>query len=330
MTRLSLVAVGSLKAEGSNVTRRGVDGENVTGVPLRKAMIAVLIPLAVAATSPTVMLSGENCRLARSAQSCEIAMLLFVKGGEMFSSSNIGERTEIVFKDVALSMRVLNGRPVFRCEDLRRLLNIQRATRIATSAVFDDGPYANDHVATTLVSKRGDESLRDWFVGVALNGGLRRRTYNSQLQVLTETDLHEKVVHFVRTYFKDTLLVAGLGELQDTDEKRICAKRKGYTKGQVDLMIMAKSTKYSGMALEFKTPTGYGVTPPEQEHFHEELRLAGFKVIVSNCYDEILLAITSYMEHRRFTCTTDGSVHRSREKVRAHEADANMDASGES
>ena len=40
-----------------------------------------------------------------------------------------------------------------------------------------------------------------------------------------ETDLHCKVVDLIRKYYPDTILVAGLGENQDTDRKVTPADR---------------------------------------------------------------------------------------------------------
>ena len=51
-----------------------------------------------------------------------------------------------------------------------------------------------------------------------------------------ETDLHYKVVDLIRKYYPDSILVAGLGENQDTDVKRLDSYKKGYTRGQPDLI----------------------------------------------------------------------------------------------
>ena len=37
--------------------------------------------------------------------------------------------------------------------------------------------------------------------------------------ISNETDLHYKVVNLIRRYYPDTILVAGLGEKQDTEDK---------------------------------------------------------------------------------------------------------------
>ena len=46
------------------------------------------------------------------------------------------------------------------------------------------------------------------------------QTVGNQLQLLTERDLHYKVVDMIRKKFPDMVVIAGLGELQDTVCKR--------------------------------------------------------------------------------------------------------------
>ena len=53
-----------------------------------------------------------------------------------------------------------------------------------------------------------------------------------------------------------------LGELQDTSIKRIEAYKKGYMKGQPDIILYKhhkKSEKYKGLCIEFKTRQCNGV-----------------------------------------------------------------------
>ena len=53
-----------------------------------------------------------------------------------------------------------------------------------------------------------------------------------------ETDLHYKVVDMIRGFYPDTILVAGLGELQDTGDKRLDSYKKGYMRGQPDVLVL--------------------------------------------------------------------------------------------
>ena len=61
------------------------------------------------------------------------------------------------------------------------------------------------------------------------------QTVGNQLQLLTERDLHYKVVDMIRKKFPDMIVIAGLGELQDTVCMRSDAYLEGYVGGQPDL-----------------------------------------------------------------------------------------------
>jgi hypothetical protein len=52
-----------------------------------------------------------------------------------------------------------------------------------------------------------------------------------QIRLLNETDLHYKVIEYIRLYHPDALIVAGLGEYQDSGTRRKDAFYKGYTGG---------------------------------------------------------------------------------------------------
>ena len=45
--------------------------------------------------------------------------------------------------------------------------------------------------------------------------------YNKMIMIGTDTDLHYKVVDLIRRFYPDTILVAGLGELQDIEDERL-------------------------------------------------------------------------------------------------------------
>ena len=53
-------------------------------------------------------------------------------------------------------------------------------------------------------------------------------------KIENETDLHYKVGHLIRNYYPDSILVAGLGENQDTEDKRLDSYKKEYMRGQPD------------------------------------------------------------------------------------------------
>ena len=81
---------------------------------------------------------------------------------------------------------------------------------------------------------------------------------DNQISLMNEKDLHFKVIDFVRKYYPHCLLYAGLGEIQDTSNKRIYAYRAGYIAGQSDIIINNLHKTYNGLTIELKTPNGTG------------------------------------------------------------------------
>ena len=78
---------------------------------------------------------------------------------------------------------------------------------------------------------------------------------NKMFKIENEMDLHTKVVELIRNFYPDALLVPGLGENQDTSEKRINSWKKGYQRGQPDLMVLNNHRDFKGLCIEFKSPT---------------------------------------------------------------------------
>jgi hypothetical protein len=102
------------------------------------------------------------------------------------------------------------------------------------------------------------------------------------LHISNERHLHEAIVRYMRMNHPQVRVAAGLGELQRESPQRIEAWRKGYQKGQPDLLILARSGEFTGLAIELKTPTGQGVLSPEQQSWLNDLGQAGFQTLVSN------------------------------------------------
>lgn len=127
-----------------------------------------------------------------------------------------------------------------------------------------------------------------------------------QMSILNETDLHKKVVDFIRKYYPHAILVAGLGELQDTSNKRCDAYYKGYKGGQPDILILNKHKYFNGFAIEFKTPTGRGVLSDNQKAFIGGLQDNNYKTLISNDYDEILVQLVDYFADIRLSCQQCG------------------------
>ena len=56
-------------------------------------------------------------------------------------------------------------------------------------------------------------------------------------KIENETDLHTKVVSFLKKRYPYSICTAKLGENQDTGKKRIESHKKGYLRGSLDLII---------------------------------------------------------------------------------------------
>ena len=74
--------------------------------------------------------------------------------------------------------------------------------------------------------------------------------YNDSLifKIENETDLHVKVVSFLRKRFSHSLFTATLGENQDNVNKWIDSFCKGYLKRSPDLIIHNLHKRYAGFA----------------------------------------------------------------------------------
>ena len=126
--------------------------------------------------------------------------------------------------------------------------------------------------------------------------------WNKMIMIGNETDLHYKVVQLIRNYYPDSLLVAGLGENQDTEEKRLDSYKKGYQRGQPDLMILDFHKYYKGLCIEFKSPTNNYCVTESQLKMKEKYCENDYAFILSNDYDKISKLIHKYMAGVRIPC----------------------------
>ena len=126
--------------------------------------------------------------------------------------------------------------------------------------------------------------------------------WNKMIMIGNERDLHYKVVNLIRNYYPDAILVAGLGENQDTDEKRLDSYRKGYSRGQPDLMILDYHRDYKGLCIEFKSPTNNYEVSESQIKMKDKYKKNDYAFILSNDYDSISRKIHKYMEGVRIPC----------------------------
>ena len=86
---------------------------------------------------------------------------------------------------------------------------------------------------------------------------------NRVINIAMEKQLHNQVVSWTRRFHPELVIVPGLGELQKTDEARMEAWAKGYTKGQADLLILQSNNDFRDCALSSSHPWDQA---PSQTH----------------------------------------------------------------
>ena len=118
---------------------------------------------------------------------------------------------------------------------------------------------------------------------------------NQRMSITNEDDLHKKVIHFINKFYPHAIVISGCIN-QSTDKLRLQSYSKGYVAGQPDLMIVNCHPSYSGLAIEFKSPTGMGKVSLKQLEFLGKLRNNMWLCLVSNCYDEIIMRLVQYFD----------------------------------
>ena len=126
---------------------------------------------------------------------------------------------------------------------------------------------------------------------------------HNQFQIMSEKDLHQKVVDFLRKQYPHIILSASLGELQDTSDKRIESYKSGYQAGIPDLIINQQNKNYGSLSIEFKTPKGTGIVSDKQKTVQKRLiNATGSKCIIVDSYDNAIVEILDYMSTSRIKC----------------------------
>ena len=126
--------------------------------------------------------------------------------------------------------------------------------------------------------------------------------WNKMIMISNETDLLYKVVDLIRKYYPDSILVASLGENQDTEDKRLDSYKKGYSRGQPDLLVLNYHKDYKGLGIEFKNLTGNCYISEAQKEMKKKYLNNGYAFVLSNDYDRICKNIHDYMKGIRLPC----------------------------
>ena len=141
---------------------------------------------------------------------------------------------------------------------------------------------------------------------------------NKMFKIENEMDLHSKIVELIRNFYPDALLVPGLGENQDTSEKRINSWKKGYLRGQPDLMILNYHKDFRGLCIEFKSPTNNYEVSESQLKMKAEYSKNEYAFILSNDYDKISKQIHKYMAGVRIPCEYCSKAFRKTKTLNSH------------
>ena len=142
--------------------------------------------------------------------------------------------------------------------------------------------------------------------------------WNKMIMISNERDLHYKVVQLIRNYYPDSILVAGLGENQDTEDKRLDSYKKGYQRGTPDLMVLNYHNYYKGLCIEFKSPTNNYNISEDQLKMKKKYRDNNYAFILSNDYDKISKLIHKYMAGVRIPCEYCTKAFRNKKTLNNH------------
>ena len=240
-------------------------------------------------------------------------------------------KDNIWFKAVAVAtiLKYTNQRKAIRdhvdSEDKRKLSELVLKTKWNESFPLQTGSLKGNEGNTVYINESGLYSLilrsklecarifKRW-VTMDVLPSIRKtgrydycmnHKYSNMLtfKIENETDLHVKVVSFLKKRYPHSLLTVTLGENQDTVHKRIDSFKKGYLHGSPDLIINNLHKHYTGFCIEFKNPKGNGVLSPDQSMILLQYQNNGFKTLVSNDYDHIIEQIIEYFRDVRIKCS---------------------------
>ena len=239
------------------------------------------------------------------------------------------------FNNFDLNVYGTNEEPLFKVSDICKCLNVevyhslkhipdnlkvvktelyevQNGTEMPRKTIYIKEPALYRIAFRSKVEKA--EEFVCWITEEVLptlrkTGKYEIRKYDKSDHTLTiknEYDLHSSVVKYIREYNeknkKRILFTASLGELQDTEDKRLKSYRLGYTSGQPDILILNKTAKYDGYALEFKSPSYGGRLSIKQDDKLNEYENMRYKILVSNDLCDIVSKLTKYFKKIRLPC----------------------------
>ena len=195
-----------------------------------------------------------------------------------------------------------------------------------------NGPPSELQPHTVFINEAGVYSLvmgshlpaavafKDWVCEEVLPTLRTYGTYTMWREVKNEKELHFELCNFVRAAYPHARISPGLGENQDSSQKRTESYRKGYMRGQPDIIIHQRSGNFSGLVIELKTPRGTGVVSPEQRQWLDDMGRAGYRALLSSSLEESIRILNKYMQNARVCCRHCGKSFASERTLQTHEA----------
>lgn len=252
------------------------------------------------------------------------ALQIFTEGSWSIRTQVSHETPYFCGHDIAKALGYANPRKALQDhvfeEDRLRLQDIKGSLPVTFARNEGQALYLKEPGVYALIfgsTKQEAKDFKRWVCQSVLPRLRKRYAEQARLCLHNETDLHYKVVQSIRRLFPQALMTTGLGELQDTPEKRIDAWRKGYTAGTPDILILNAHKTHNGLAIELKNPKGTGKASEKQLGCLENYRRAGFLTLINDDCDCILLVIFAYMQETRLKCEmcghkfkTDQTLHR--------------------
>ena len=190
--------------------------------------------------------------------------------------------------------------------------------RTAPSDVQPHAVFINEAGLYSLIMRSDLPSavaFKDWVCEDVLPSLRRNGTYSC---VNNERDLHTALCKYARDHYPNVRISPGLGEMQTTSERRLECWRKGYQRGQPDLIVHQRSGNFSGLVIELKTPRGTGVVSPEQRRWLDDMARAGYRTLISNDLDECIQEFNKFMGNARVCCRCCGSSFKNSQTLQTH------------
>lgn len=107
-----------------------------------------------------------------------------------------------------------------------------------------------------------------------------------------EQDIQMAVVQWMRLQFPNLLFSISPGGLLTSGKVGNKANKLGYQKGVPDIMVFKANSKWHGLLIELKTPTG--IISNEQKKYLAELMRLNYFAVVCRSFEEAKNTVEFY------------------------------------